>query len=241
MRSLMNKCLNCLKVKATDDDMEAISKLITYYTEGIGTSKNEELAAYWIDYRKALLNPAEPEARDTVRTTSRKRMDFFAGYVYSIESPYGITVGGIGQRFGWYVRFKTNMSFSDYAEDCNDAGEIIDFSGSESYEPNTARSSKTNSVAGTVGLIVKCCPWLYVSAGLGYGERALLHSFKTHTYENYNDSREIWCKNVDSSYSGVAVEMDVMIKLTNFLYISAGCNTISFNYADLNAGVGIFF
>lgn len=28
MRSLMNKCLNCLTVKATEDDPDAISKLI---------------------------------------------------------------------------------------------------------------------------------------------------------------------------------------------------------------------
>ena len=37
MRSLMNKCLNCLNVKATEDDLDAISKLIIYYQEGIGT------------------------------------------------------------------------------------------------------------------------------------------------------------------------------------------------------------
>ena len=62
MRSLMNKCLNCLTVKATEDDPDAISKLIIYYSEGIGTPKSEELATYWKEYQEMLLKPAEPEA-----------------------------------------------------------------------------------------------------------------------------------------------------------------------------------
>ena len=46
MRSLMTKCLNCLSVRATEEDLEAIDLLIVYYTEGIGTQKSEELASY---------------------------------------------------------------------------------------------------------------------------------------------------------------------------------------------------
>ena len=65
MRSLMNKCLNCLTVKATEDDPDAISKLIIYYSEGIGTPKSEELATYWKEYQEILLKPAEPEAQET--------------------------------------------------------------------------------------------------------------------------------------------------------------------------------
>ena len=77
------------------------------------------------------------------------------------------------------------MSFMNYTDECNNQGQIIKFSNSEgeSYELNTGKSSKTNSIAGTAGLIVKCFPWLYASVGLGYGERALLHSFTTHSYE----------------------------------------------------------
>ena len=63
MRSLMNKCLNCLTVKATEDDPDAISKLIIYYSEGIGTPKSEELATYWKEYQEMLLKPAEPAAQ----------------------------------------------------------------------------------------------------------------------------------------------------------------------------------
>ena len=74
-----------------------------------------------------LLKPAEPEAQpiDSAAVSPKKRMEFFAGYSYSIESPYGITVGGMGQRFGWYVRFKTNMSFMNYTDECNNQGRLL--------------------------------------------------------------------------------------------------------------------
>ncbi|MCD7915706.1 MAG: hypothetical protein LUG96_10985 [Tannerellaceae bacterium] len=47
MRSLMNKCLNCLTVKANERDTVAMAKLVVYYTEWIGTPKNKDLTAYW--------------------------------------------------------------------------------------------------------------------------------------------------------------------------------------------------
>ena len=68
MRSLMNKCLNCLTVSATEDDPQAIEQLVVYYREGIGTPKNEELAVYWENYREELLAPKEEvnAAPDTI-------------------------------------------------------------------------------------------------------------------------------------------------------------------------------
>ena len=247
MRSLMTKCLNCLSVRATEEDLEAIDLLIVYYTEGIGTQKSEELASYWQTYQQNLLAPPpppEPHRVDTIAiSTPRQRMEFFVGYAFSTEAPYGLTFGGVGTYIGWYVRFKTNMSFQDYSDRCNDKGEIINFSGAnnESYTLTTGQKAQKNTFAGTAGLVVKCTPWLYLSAGVGYGERALLYSFTTHNYEQYEQSRELWCKNMDSSYTGVAAEADAMVKLGDHFFLSAGGSTINFKYIDLNAGIGVFF
>ena len=245
MRSLMTKCLNCLSVKATEEDMEAIDQLIVYYTEGIGTQKSEELAAYWKAYQQNLLAPETP-ATDTPAApvaAPRQRMNFFVGYAYSIEAPYGLTIGGVANHVGWYVRFKTNMSFQAHSDRCNDKGEIINFSGAsdESYELTASQAVKKNTFAGTAGLVVRCAPWLYLSAGAGYGQRSLLYSFTTHDYEQYEKSRELWCKNIDSSYEGVAAEADAMVKLGRHAFVSVGCSTINFKYLDLNAGIGLFF
>ena len=41
MRSLMNKCLNCLNVRGTEQDTTAMHQLILYYDKGIGAPANE--------------------------------------------------------------------------------------------------------------------------------------------------------------------------------------------------------
>lgn len=108
MHSLMNKCRACLELMANNEDTTAISQLIIYYTEGIGTSKNETLAQSWQDRLETLRKPVEPvfyllptnKARYSQRTEK-----FFIGYAYSIEAPYGLTVGGVKSRLGWFPAF----------------------------------------------------------------------------------------------------------------------------------------
>lgn len=246
MRSLMNKCLNCLNVMATENDTVAVGRLITYYTEGIGTPKSEELASYWRERLQKLRRAAQslPDGLYNPEEGFRAQMEFFAGYAFSVESPYGITVGGIGRRFGWYIRFKTNMSFQNHLYECNNDGLLTDFtSATESYQADLSKKNKTNSFQATAGMLVKCRPWLYVSMGLGYGQRALLSPFVLHSKENYFDEnarQELWAKNLDASYTGIAAEADLLFRWRAF-FLSAGCNTINFKYIDLNAGVGMFF
>ena len=60
MHSLMNKCRAWLELMANNEDTTAISQLIIYYTEGIGTSKNETFAHSWQDRLETLRKPVEP-------------------------------------------------------------------------------------------------------------------------------------------------------------------------------------
>lgn len=246
MRSLMNKCLNCLNVKATENDTAAVVQLITYYAEGIGTPKNDELATYWQERLQTLRRRAETLSAEPAPAggSRRSRMEFFAGYAYAVESPYGLTVGGMARRVGWYVRFKTNMSFQNHDYACTNDGVLTDFpTGNESYSSDPSKKNKINSLQAMAGMLVKCTPWLYVSTGLGYGQRELLHPFATHSKDNYHDEnaqRKLWAKNMDSSYTGIAAEADLIGRWHSF-FLSAGCNTINFKYIDLNMGVGMFF
>jgi hypothetical protein len=230
MHNQMSRCLSCLNVKATEDNETAISKLILYYTEGIGTPKSEELASYWANRLEELRNPV-PE-NTGYEKPARTPMQFFGGYTCSQQAPFGITVGGVGKSFGWYARFKTNMSFQrpDY-----------EFSGERPNREDVFKNlkKKTNTYAATAGLVVKCTSLLYVSVGAGYGKRELLYQFA----KLGNDLEELdtgWYKKADSSYNGVSADLDLMLRY-GFLYISAGCNTLNFEYIDLNAGIGVFF
>lgn len=242
MRSLMNKCLNCLNVKATEGDTTAISKLIIYYTDGIGVDKSEELATYWETRLETFRKSAEIIVDNPVEAKPQKPnepMKFFLGYAYSMESPYGLTVGGVKNHLGWYVRFRSNFSFADYTGECRGRDEYVGTVPDDLTFRFTGEK-KTNSFAGTAGIVLKCMPWLYTSLGLGYGSRELLCQYKTLGADDYRVEQLYWAKNLSYSYDGLAADVDVIVKLGP-IFLSAGCNTINFKYVDLNAGLGVFF
>ena len=243
MRSLMSKCLNCLNVLGTEQDTTAIHQLILYYQKGISTPVSDELSEYWTEKLEQVRNQMLYVPSDEVVSFEEKkeRMKFFIGYQYAIEAPYGLTVGGVGKRLGWYVRFKTNMSFDKYyTAECNsqNGGELIESLSEDAYYFTNER--KKSLYAFTGGLVIKCTNWLYTSVGVGYGERTLLYEYYTIDHQTGTLGSQSWAKHLDASYVGVAGDIDVMCKLGP-VYLSVGCNTINFKYADLNAGVGVFF
>ncbi len=231
MYNVMRRCFNCLVVKAEENDTTAISKVILYYSEGIGTSQNDQLAAIWSKKLDEIRNPII----DDNTVVSKERMKFFAGYTFSPLAPVGFTVGGVGKRFGWYTRFKTNTSFQSFE------GEFSGEKPGDMPEPNKSLKQKANTYSVTAGLVVKCTPWLYTSLGAGYGKRDLLRLYSLLDDKGGIDpSNQIWYKKTDSSYNGASVELDFIVKLGTF-YLTAGCNTLNFEYIDLNAGAGVFF
>lgn len=240
MRSSMSKCLDCLIDKATiGNDSIAMSKLVFFYTEGIGTPINQERAGYWSDRLEELRKPVEPITYVPIQERKpREPMKFFVGYAFSIEAPYGLTVGGVGGRFGWYARFRTNLSFDDYTGKCQGNHELLPLPENASYR--FTNKKKSNNIAASAGLVIKCAPWLYSSVGLGYGKRELLYEYTTTDYSDSRKTNVLWAKNTDYSYEGVVVDLDFMVKFGP-VFVSAGCNTLNFKYVDLNAGLGIFF
>ncbi len=241
MRSLMNKCLNCLNVRGTEQDTTAMHQLVLYYEKGIGASANEELAHYWAHKLVEARKPVELSYTTGQLKKERQQMALFVGYHYSIEAPYGLTIGGIKKYVGWYVRFKTNMGFDKYTTKCSDRneGEIIGLSSNQSYY--FTGNKKKNSYAVTAGMVIKCTNWLYTSVGFGYGSRTLLYEYRVVDYQTAEEEKDAaWAKHLDASKTGVAADWDMMLKFGKF-FISAGCSTINFKYADLNAGAGVFF
>lgn len=240
MRGLMSRCFDCLRDKATiDGDTVAMAQLVLYYRDGIGTEVNEEQADGWSKHLEKLRQPVEVFNNPTAeKKTPREPMKFFVGYAYSIEAPYGLTVGGVGKRFGWYARFRTDFAFDDYTNECRGNEELITVPEDAAYR--FTNNKKSNNFAGSAGLVVKCAPWLYTSIGAGYGERKLLCEYNTIPYSNSQSKETFWAKNTDHSYQGIVAELDIMVKFGSF-FVSAGCNTLNFEYVDLNAGLGVFF
>lgn len=241
MRSLAIKCQDCLNVKATENDSIAIKQLIIYYTKGVGGSKSDELVAYWEDRLDELRNPVLHVTQAKV-SVPRDPMDFFIGYAFSSEMPYGLTFGGIRKNMGWYIQFKSNFSFQDHTYECKlngEQSEIVKPLSGKAYQVNAERSNRTSSLAGTAGFIYKFNSWFNASVGAGYGERTLFSPFII-TDKTSGEKEDIWCKNQTYSYSGLLLEVHTSFQYDRF-FLSVGAHTMNFDYVDINAGIGLFF
>lgn len=243
MRSLMNKCLNCLNVRGTEQDTTAMHQLIVYYTKGIGTPVNEDLAYYWsekLERARRFVDHDLNEQPENTEIISRERMRFFVGYQYSIEAPFGVTFGGVKRGLGWYVRFNTNMAFDNHVAECNsqNGGQLIDKGKDDVYYFTNRKKKNCYSLTG--GIVVECTDWLYVSTGLGYGNRKVLYEYIMVNSQTAADENAAWAKHMDASNNGVAADLGFMVKFGP-VYVNAGCNTINFKYVDLSAGFGMFF
>lgn len=238
MRNIMGRCLTCLNTNAANDDLVAISQLITFYREGIGTPKNEQMATLWESKK------IELEAPRIDPVTPREPMKFFTGYAFSTEMPFGVTVGGVQNNIGWYIRFKTNFSFANYDKECELSEDkentvVHEAEDGKTYQVNKDKSNKKNSFAGTVGFIYQTTSWLNLSVGAGYGERTLITPFNVINNQSMLEE-EIDCKNLTGSYKGVVIEADATFRHKN-LFFSIGCHSMNFEYVDINAGIGVFF
>lgn len=234
MRSLMNKCLNCMTVRANERDTAAMAKLVLYYSEGIGTPRNKDLTSYWSRQLR------QAQRGISVQNPEKKPVEaeFFAGYLYSLEAPLGITIGGVFNRLGFYVRFKSNLSSKSYPYTYNSSTHrIVELPENQTYSYD---HKKINYYAASGGLMVKCTPWLYTSIGAGYFNRDLLYSFTLR--DQMGEPKEsVWAKNLEDSYNGVIADLDFTVKIGKTFYLSAGCSTLEFKYVDLNVGAGVFF
>lgn len=244
MGNIMKRSFDCLQKNAEARDSTALKTLLLYYNNEIAVVSDKEKIAYWEDRLNEIRNPygIDPTAISSFNTPPGPRMSFFAGYAFSGEMPFGISIGGIQDKFGWYVRMRTNFSFENAPFECsleNDQAVINGAPNDKAFEYDSKRSNKTNAISGSAGFIYKTNSWLSLSIGIGYGERSLLSPFvmkdKISGLEEF-----IYCHNETYSSKGILTEADAMLHYKKF-YLSIGCNTINFDYVDLNAGIGIFF
>jgi hypothetical protein len=238
MRNVMSRCLNCLTNRATEfKDTTSMNKLILYYTEGIGTYKNQAKVDFWESQLTFLQNASIDEKS---RKSSRKKikMQFFAGYSGTYYAPYGLTIGSVG-RFGWYLRYRTNFSFQDYNADSKD--NLLTGTSNDLLSGPTGRAG-TNAWMFTGGFVIMANPSFYISAGGGYCSREKLIEFHTIDRKNAEPQGDVWAKNIEKgTFDGFALDLDGTFRIGKVLYGSLGCTLLKFKFISGNAGIGVFF
>jgi hypothetical protein len=240
MRNVMSRCLDCLADRATDfNDTTSMKKLIQYYTEGIGTDKNQAKVDFWTSQLTLLQKASGTKEKTGIPPRKKIKMKFFAGYSGSYHAPYGLTVGSVG-RFGWYLRYRTNFSFQKYTANSNN-GRLTGTSYDHLLSGWTGRE-KTNAWMATGGLIVMATPSFYISAGGGYCNRERLKEFHTVDRTEAEPRGDVWAKNSEKgTFNGLALDVDGTFRIGKVFYGSLGCTVLDLKYISGNAGIGVFF
>ena len=244
LHNLMARCLNCLNNSAAAKDTAAMARLVVYYSAGIGAPKSENMAHIWTQELNNLkAQTSEPQITYRGPQENIPTIQYFAGYNCSIFAPIGITVGGMGRRFGLYGRFKTNASFQGYEAE-------MSYPAKDTPPPNVGdailqpRGDNWNSMAATGGLVVRCNEWISISAGTGYFKMDKIFRYaEVDADDQIVINNQRYFKVTDYSGQGLAVEIDGIVEIGK-LYITAGIFggfKKNFHYVDVNAGFGLFF
>jgi hypothetical protein len=261
MRTVMNKCFDCLNESATAKDTLAIKKLIVYYTEGIGTVKKEASANFWKVQLEQIRNQYTTGIRPAKKT--KNPMTFFIGYHSLLPiAPFGIQAGGTGKTAGWYVRFRSNLSFEPFSAECRNGNPISEGLDDKKFEGEIpvfndeykkykflpgknkeTAESKVNTFMASAGMLIKTFRNVYISAGVGYVNYEVLYKYGEIDSNTFTviPGTEKWAKNKDVSFQDVVVDLDVTFVIAKRLYGTVGGSALQFKYVYPSMGIGILF
>lgn len=157
-------------------------------------------------------------------------------YNVSGSSYAGLMYGRVA-RWGGYIRGKTNFSFDDAPYECNDAGDF-NYQGNDYY--TVGNQSRRSRLGITAGALYRLSRPVYLYAGAGYGYRRLMWQANTYSYDDDSQTGELWAVNTNHSAEGLEMEAGGIVRYKR-LALSAGINTVSFSFFELNGSIGFFF
>ena len=172
---------------------------------------------------------AKEEQGSKVRTLIMGQM----GYAVAPQVSYGAMFGQMYRGVGWYLDFRSNFNFmSTPILECNELGKI---NGEKQFY--TGKMEKMHLVV-TGGLLVnfveksskKRLNTFGMYVGGGYGSRTL----------NWELKGGDWARYAPTSYTGFSGNLGFFGSLSG-LTLSVGVNTINFQYAEFEFGVGFMF
>ena len=146
---------------------------------------------------------------------------------------------GRAARWGYYLKFRSSFSFAPSNDGyfsnsyVNTDGTTTSVEESDINKLITGKTKKTEIIcnAGAMCNFSMNTDYpMYVYLGLGYGFRQQMWEF----------SSDKWLRYEPTAYKGARVDFGMMFALKNFL-LDIGVNTINFQYAELQFGIGWLF
>lgn len=155
-----------------------------------------------------------------------------------LQGSGGFVVGRVA-RWGYYLKFRSSFSFAPSNDGyfsysyVNLDGTSMPVNQSDINKLITGKTKKTEvicNVGAMCNFSMNTDYPMYVYLGLGYGLRKQMWEFNSDKWLRYNPT----------AYEGVSVDFGMMFALKNFL-LDVGVNTINFQYAELQFGIGWLF
>ncbi|GHV71636.1 hypothetical protein FACS189420_7400 [Bacteroidia bacterium] len=243
----MQKCFNCLKIKANSGETEAMYLLSDYYKQGIGVEKDSVNSEYWS--REYGISIGLVTRSDTVvniisentnkipkKSILSNRFYTFLAYTYSPTMPTGLTIG-VFDKWGAYLSYRTSYETVNNQYTGNNS-EVFGI-GIENPPYQFNREKWTGQMI-TGGIFLPLINQkLYLSLGGGYGKRNYYREIIT-GQSFPSGSQSEWCHNTEASYKGAVVEAGGMYKWKRLIF-TGGVNSTAFKDLDMYLGVGISF
>lgn len=147
--------------------------------------------------------------------------------ISSVHTSYGLMAGYVKNRFGGYVRAKSDFNFGiPIIGTCDSHGKV---DGSQMWL--TGEETRKSRYAITGGALFRAIKHLYVYVGAGYGSRIL-------AWQSSN-KRDYYKVDI-ASFTGFEAETGLVANFGIFAF-SAGVQTNRFKYVEANVGIGVLF
>lgn len=139
---------------------------------------------------------------------------------------YGLTLGSMKKRFGWFASVTTNFSFATNYDYVCDADHYITLDGNTYYPEYTGTKSYSSlSVMG--GALMRLAGPVVLRVGAGYGARTV----------RYKTNNGYWVKNQAISANGLDMSLGLQCNFRGFI-ISFDCVTTNFKTWEAKIGLG---
>jgi len=170
-------------------------------------------------------NPAGKNIQKShIMYTDYKGLILLAEVGASSSPSYGIRAGYY-RELGGYVSFRSSFSSAKSSYRCTSDG-VVENGGTIW----TSGKDKVGRLNVTAGVIAQFTHWLGAYAGAGYGTRTIV-------WEDINGQ---WAEVSDFSYKSIALDAGLVFNIKNFA-VSAGINSIAFDWCEITLGFGVRF
>lgn len=161
----------------------------------------------------------------------KRKIGILLNYAYAVapQQSFGASMCSVFNQWGSYLNVMFGgKPFSKGDVTCDENG-LINYHGGLVL-PKYTGETRSSTFSMTGGVIYRFSDKMAMYGGLGYGNRKLCWQF----------DNDLWAENSKYTYKGLSLDTGAML-FVGPVAISLGVQTISFNYMELKAGIGITF